>query len=183
MRTSNRTRILDAAVRIINREGVRAVTFESVAAESGLTRGGLLYHFPSREALLRGIDQRLLEGWEASMQQVLDQDISQAAPRERHAAFLKVSAQSATRAELVFMLESVEPERDHAPWTEAMQRWAPAPPTAGCSDPAAWDSFIARLAADGLWIYEAMYHGTLDEEVRAGVVKRLTEMLPAPPDD
>ena len=54
MRTSKRDRILDAAVNVINRDGVRAVTFESVAAEAKLTRGGLLYHFPSREALQIG---------------------------------------------------------------------------------------------------------------------------------
>lgn len=61
MRTSKRDRILDAAVNVINRDGVRAVTFESVAAEAKLTRGGLLYHFPSREALLRGIDEHLVQ--------------------------------------------------------------------------------------------------------------------------
>ncbi|UUS13841.1 TetR/AcrR family transcriptional regulator [Stenotrophomonas sp. CD2] len=63
MRTSKRDRILDAAVNVINRDGVRAVTFESVAAEAKLTRGGLLYHFPSREALLRGIDEHLVQAW------------------------------------------------------------------------------------------------------------------------
>lgn len=71
MRTSKRDRILDAAVNVINRDGVRAVTFESVAAEAKLTRGGLLYHFPSREALLRGIDEHLVQAWEASMETLL----------------------------------------------------------------------------------------------------------------
>jgi AcrR family transcriptional regulator len=70
MRTSKRDRILDAAVNVINRDGVRAVTFESVAAEAKLTRGGLLYHFPSREALLRGIDEQV-QAWEASMETLL----------------------------------------------------------------------------------------------------------------
>ena len=58
MRTSNRRKILDAIIAIVERDGITAVTFDAVAAETGLTRGGLLYHFPSREALLRGIDRR-----------------------------------------------------------------------------------------------------------------------------
>jgi len=177
MRTSNRTRILDAAVRVINRDGVRAVTFESVSTESGLTRGGLLYHFPSREALLRAIDEHLVQGWEASMQQLLAVPASESSAVERHAAYLRVSAQSATRAELIFMLESVEPDTDVAPWSEAMARWAPPPPRPGETDPAAWDNFIARLAADGLWVYEGMYNGKIAEDVRTGVVKRLLAML------
>lgn len=177
MRTSNRTRILDAAVRVINRDGVRAVTFESVALEAGLTRGGLLYHFPSREALLLGIDEHLVQGWEASMESLIGMQATQATPRERHAAFIRVSAQSATRAELMFMLESADPARPRMPWNEAMERWAPAPPAPGSDDPAQWNAFIARLAADGLWIHEAMYHGQLDAQVREGVVERLTALL------
>ena len=48
MRTSNRRKILDAIIAIVERDGITAVTFDAVAAETGLTRGGLLYHFPSR---------------------------------------------------------------------------------------------------------------------------------------
>lgn len=179
MRTSNKTKILDAAVLVINRDGVRAVTFESVSSESGLTRGGLLYHFPSREALLRGIDEHLVQAWEASMQQLLDVPAGQASAVERHAAYMRVSAHSATRAELIFMLESVQPDSDVAPWSEAMARWAPPPPRSGEADPAVWDNFIARLAADGLWVYEGMYNGRIDEDVRAGIAQRLMAMLRA----
>lgn len=83
MRTSKRDRILDAAVNVINRDGVRAVTFESVAAEARLTRGGLLYHFPSREALLRGIDEYLAQAWEASMETLLGKRADEASALER----------------------------------------------------------------------------------------------------
>jgi AcrR family transcriptional regulator len=169
MRTSKRDRILDAAVNVINRDGVRAVTFESVAAEAKLTRGGLLYHFPSREALLRGIDEHLVQAWETSME---------ATALERYQTFVRVSAQSATRAELMFMLESADPDAEERPWGPAVRRWAPLPPEAGTGeDSAALDNFVARLAADGLWIYEAMYEGQLDEGVRAQVAERIAGLL------
>jgi len=177
MRTSNRTRILEAAVRVINREGVRGVTFESVSAEANLTRGGLLYHFPSREALLQGIDNHLVAQWEAHMQGLLGKPVEQASTHERHLAFVKTSAVSATRAELIFMLESVAPDAAMAPWTEAVQRWTPPAPTGGDAAPAAVDAFVARLAADGLWIYEAMYHQSLTPQARAAIVSRIERLL------
>lgn len=177
MRASNKTRILDAAIRVINRDGVRAVTFESVSAEAGLTRGGLLYHFPSREALLLGIDAHLVQGWEASMQRLVEKPAAQTTVLERYEAFVRVSAQSATRAELMFMLESMGSDRDVAPWGEAMDRWAPPSPTRLDAPQAVWDNFIARLAADGLWIHEAMYNDRMDDAVRAGLVQRLAAML------
>ncbi len=180
MRTSKRDRILDAAVKIDHVDGVRAVTFESVAAEAKLTRGGLLYHFPSREALLRGIDEHLVQAWEASMESLLGKTAGEATALERYQTFVRVSAQSATRAELMFMLESADPDADERPWGPAVRRWAPLPPSAGQNDPAALDSFVARLAADGLWIYEAMYEGQLDESVRAQVAERIAGLLAKP---
>ncbi|HHA2425264.1 TetR/AcrR family transcriptional regulator [Stenotrophomonas maltophilia] len=177
MRTSKRDRILDAAVNVINRDGVRAVTFESVAAEAKLTRGGLLYHFPSREALLRGIDEHLVQAWETSMETLLGKRADEATALERYQTFVRVSAQSATRAELMFMLESADPDSDERPWGPAVRRWAPSAPKAGNVDPTTLDNFVARLAADGLWIYEAMYEGQLDEGVRARVAERIAGLL------
>ncbi|WP_343650628.1 TetR/AcrR family transcriptional regulator [Stenotrophomonas sp.] len=179
MRTSKRQRILDAAVAVINREGVRAVTFESVAAEAQLTRGGLLYHFPSREALLRGIDEHLVQQWEASMEVLLGKRAEEASALERYQTFVRVSAQSATRAELLFMLESMDPEAGERPWAPVMERWAPAPP-ASVDDAAGMDRFVARLAADGLWIYEAMYEGKLEPALRAQVAERIAGLLVKP---
>jgi hypothetical protein len=80
----------------------------------------------------------------------------------------------------MFMLESADPDADERPWGPAVRRWAPLPPSAGQSDPAALDNFVARLAADGLWIYEAMYEGQLDESVRAQVAERIAGLLAKP---
>lgn len=53
------TRILDAVERIIVQKGVTGLTLEAAAREAGVSKGGLLYHFGSKEALLTGLMQRL----------------------------------------------------------------------------------------------------------------------------
>ena len=63
MRRSNRERIIAGALEIIGQEGVDALTFEALARRVGLTRGGVVYHFRTREALLAGIAQDLLARW------------------------------------------------------------------------------------------------------------------------
>ena len=63
MRRSNRERIITGALEIIGREGVDALTFEALAERVGLTRGGVVYHFRTREALLAGIAEDLLARW------------------------------------------------------------------------------------------------------------------------
>lgn len=54
-----RTRILDAAEAIVRRAGVAALTLEAAAREASVSKGGLLYHFASKEALLAGLLNRL----------------------------------------------------------------------------------------------------------------------------
>jgi AcrR family transcriptional regulator len=54
-----RTRILDAVERIVVARGVTGLTLEAAAREAGVSKGGLLYHFASKEALLTGLLERL----------------------------------------------------------------------------------------------------------------------------
>ena len=52
---SARERILDTFESILNTDGERAATLDAVAAKAGVSKGGLLYHFPNREALITGL--------------------------------------------------------------------------------------------------------------------------------
>lgn len=56
---SSRERILDSFEDILIREGERAATVEAVAAAAEVSKGGLLYHFPSKEAMVDAIGDRL----------------------------------------------------------------------------------------------------------------------------
>lgn len=67
-----RGRILDAAVRVIARDGAAHVTLEAVAAEAALSKGGLLYHFTSKHALIQGLLVRKLEEFDAVRQLAYD---------------------------------------------------------------------------------------------------------------
>jgi AcrR family transcriptional regulator len=53
-----RERLLDAAERVVVESGATHLTLDAVAKSAGVSKGGLLYHFPSKEALLDGMLQR-----------------------------------------------------------------------------------------------------------------------------
>ncbi|NKE43250.1 TetR/AcrR family transcriptional regulator [Roseomonas frigidaquae] len=61
----SRTRILDAAEAIVQSRGVPALTLEAAARDAGISKGGLLYHFASKEALLSGMLGRLATAMQA----------------------------------------------------------------------------------------------------------------------
>lgn len=52
---ARRAQILDEAIRLIGRLGYRGFTLQQLARGCGLTNGGVLYHFPSKEAVLDGV--------------------------------------------------------------------------------------------------------------------------------
>jgi len=58
---SARDALLDAYEAILIDEGARAATLEAVASRAGVSKGGLLYHFRSKEALAEGLLARLEE--------------------------------------------------------------------------------------------------------------------------
>lgn len=58
-RPSNREKVLDAFEALVVRGGMSGVTLDAVAELAGVSKGGLLYHFPSKDALVEGFGQRL----------------------------------------------------------------------------------------------------------------------------
>ncbi|WP_210495895.1 TetR/AcrR family transcriptional regulator [Microvirga antarctica] len=60
-RKSSRAKILDAAAELVSDIGSGRLTLEAVAERAGLSKGGLLYNFPSKDALLQGMIQRLID--------------------------------------------------------------------------------------------------------------------------
>lgn len=176
MRTSNRSRILDAAIRLIDRDGVTAVTFDSVAAEAEVTRGGMMYHFKSREALIEAINLHLAEQWEAHLLQRVGKPLEQTTAEERHAAYIQASTLYATRAELLFQLEFSENPAFGVPWDRIVETWA-IPEPENLDDPLALTRFIVRLAADGLWIHGHLSSRPLCAQVKQRVADQLTSLL------
>ena len=58
-RSSHREDLIDAAEAIVTELGVGELTLERVAARAGVTKGGLIYHYKTRDALLQALVERL----------------------------------------------------------------------------------------------------------------------------
>lgn len=56
---SSRDRILDAYAQLLAEEGERFATVDAVAARAGVSKGGVLYHFPSKDHLAGAVCERL----------------------------------------------------------------------------------------------------------------------------
>jgi AcrR family transcriptional regulator len=72
---STRDRILNALQSILVEEGSSGVTLEKVAAEAGVSKGGLLYHFKSKSDLYDGLARRHRLREEANFARVREEGV------------------------------------------------------------------------------------------------------------
>ena len=67
---TTRDRALLAACDLAVEEGSQAITLDRVAARAGISKGGLLHHFRSKESLMRGMLERKLGEWEECVEAI-----------------------------------------------------------------------------------------------------------------
>ncbi|MDO9379870.1 MAG: TetR/AcrR family transcriptional regulator [Nocardioidaceae bacterium] len=65
--TSTRDRLLDAFETLLKDGGSRAATLDAVASAAEVSKGGLLYHFPSKDDLVAGMLARIHEMGDADV--------------------------------------------------------------------------------------------------------------------
>lgn len=56
-------RLLNGAEAVVARQGIANLTLDAVAAEAGVSKGGLLHHFPSKDRLIEALVTRSAANW------------------------------------------------------------------------------------------------------------------------
>ena len=122
MRTSKRSLLIQAALEIIDKKSLDALTYDSLAKASGMSKSGLLYHFPSRAALLLALNEHLASSWRASLLEAAGAPPEELSPRERLRAVVEVLSQNATRADLLLALDTHTSEEGAEVWDDILAR-------------------------------------------------------------
>jgi AcrR family transcriptional regulator len=61
LRSSSRNHILDVAAQIASDEGASQLTIDAVAKRAGISKGGVMYHFGSKDELLSALVDRVTQ--------------------------------------------------------------------------------------------------------------------------
>jgi AcrR family transcriptional regulator len=167
---ATRRRVLDATIELAERSGVAAITLEAVAAQAGISKGGLLHYFPSKAALLSAAVEEIVHRYYDTVAAAVGDAPGEADGVAR--AYVETSANLGPSTELwtaVLTASLLQPsllallrERARALWAGGMD---------GPGDPV--DAAVAWLAADGLWLSEMLGLYELEPELRAAIIARL----------
>lgn len=156
MRPSARSAILDAAFRLVGQDsGAAPITYESTAREAGLTKGGVLYHFPTREDLVLAVTEYVARRCVAAMEELAEVPLAEASATQRIRAYVQVAVgDRLTRADLAVYAEALADPALGAPWDRVLGPWLTVDDVQNPRQRARLRA--ARYAADGLWLSEAL---------------------------
>src|SRR5699024_10852775 len=91
---ATRANILQSAASIVQSDGILDFTLEAVAKHAGISKGGLLYHFPSKDALVSGMVHHLMQNYLDNTKENAEQDTTQKGKWTR--SFIKETFQQST---------------------------------------------------------------------------------------
>ena len=158
-----REKVLDAFERILVDDGERAATMDATARAAGVSKGGLLYHFASKEALEAGLIERL--------RALADADVAAmaASPEGPIGYFLRSSAMQNDPLDRAILATSRLAQGGNTAASESLRQirelWAQTlRPHA--ADDTALD--LVMLVSDGLYFNNALAGGSIPGPVPRG---------------
>ncbi|MDG2307063.1 MAG: TetR/AcrR family transcriptional regulator [Candidatus Binatia bacterium] len=173
-----RERVLDAAERRLLAHGPAGLVLDAVAAEAEVSKGGLLYHFRSKQALVAGLTDRMLAEFEQAQSDLADDEPDGRGRWARAYLASTVTADGEPKGQSGQLMASLlaglggntsglTDLQDHfAQWHRRIQDDAVDPVQAA----------IVRLAADGLWLSSLLGLKRVDPTLDRQVVGALEGM-------
>ncbi len=169
-----KTLILDACGAILRRDGARCLTLDAVALEAGLSKGGLLYHFPNKETLLTALfDQYMspFDNYLATAPNLAEADYL--------IAYMDATIEQIEDTETIQLIASLfaageEFPQLHAQMQDRYQSWQRGI-AQGMTDPVS--ATAIRMAIDGLWFAAVHNYAPPNAEMRTAIVKLLRTFI------
>ena len=171
---ATRAEIIDMAIEVAAEQGAMGLTMDAVVARLPFSKGALLHHFPTKQALLEGVVDQLAGEMAAA---VLAEATRDPNPYGRNArAYLRatvnepVTERDVCIGRAILATCAVEPVLIGR-WRAAMQALAADDPV----DPAGKDdALMLRLIADGLWMSDLFGTHEVSPEQRRALLSLLT---------
>lgn len=144
-----REQILQAAKQVLSEEGAAALTFDRILSRTDLSKGGIQYHFPSKQAMLDALFDHLMARFVAALNASLNEE--PAGPHRKLRAYIKTVSQaveSAADAQEAAALLMLDPKYQ-VQHTKLVDEFCRSDATeAGLA-------LSCRYAMDGLWHVQA----------------------------
>lgn len=104
----SKSKILAAAMSVMQREGARALTLDKVALQAEVSKGGLMYHFKSKNELFLGLMEVVAGSMRHKLDECLARETDLSAPGRFTRAYMRVNLESILNGEVESMRSLIE---------------------------------------------------------------------------
>ena len=167
-------KLLEAAALVVKEKGVSGLSLEAVAKQANISKGGLLYHYPNKQALLKAMVVHLNENFERAIAQQIEQSEGKITWLEAYVA-MSFDPQHSQIAESAGMLAAIA--NDLSLLEPLAERYQVLQQQLEASNIDSDLANIIRLAADGLWFTELFKISPLSEEKRSSILAALLTLI------
>ena len=171
---STKRKLLEAAALVVKEKGASQLTLEAVAKQANVSKGGLLYHYPNKQALLKAMISHLNENFERAIAKQIEQGEGKITWLEAYVA-MSFDPQHSQIAESAGMLVAIA--NDLSLLEPLAQRYQVLQEQLEASNIDSDLANIIRLAADGLWFTELFQISPLSEERRSSILAALLTLI------
>lgn len=171
---SKRKNLLDAASYLVEHEGMENLTLEAVANKAGVSKGGLLYHFPSKDALIKGMVD---EYSNAFIEDVRSRSSDESNSTGRwHRAYLESTLKDQESSNKLVTAYVASLFTDPVFLSKVDKEYQELHDEMAKDGLDEVEAAIIRLAIEGLWYSGIFNVGQLNNELKQKVIERLLEM-------
>ncbi|WP_309225846.1 TetR/AcrR family transcriptional regulator [Priestia megaterium] len=166
--------ILKAAIEFILENDFNNLTLEAVAKQAGISKGGLLYHFPNKEALLAGLTQHIFEEFITLFKEKAHQDPIEKGKWSRALVELsKWDLEHNSKLNIGVLSQSLL-DQDTSKAIDTTYQYVQDKIEEDVINPVT--ATIIRLAIDGLYYSELLNVAPIEKELREKVLNELLNM-------
>jgi AcrR family transcriptional regulator len=167
-------RILVSANKIIAENGLDQFTLEAVAKDAGVTKGGLFYHFPTKDSLLESLIQASIDIFECELQDKLNSEPQRSGRFTR--AYLKTCFSPSQKVSFnAGMLAAIASKPQlMAPIIEADKEWQRQMENDGI-EPAL--AVALKLCGDGMWFDEFFGIQPMNHKLKPKILKTVLDLI------
>lgn len=97
-RPTSRMKILAAAADVARESGPGSLSLDAVAGRAGVSKGGLLYNFPSKAKLMQGLVEEYLKEFEGALEAATRPPKGKGKRQSLLAAYIRLSAEECGKA-------------------------------------------------------------------------------------
>ncbi len=169
-----RASLLAAADEVVRRDGVANLTLERVAAEAGVSKGGLLYHFATKQELVVALLDDTLVRADDSLRELTASDEPGAFARA-YLEFVRSGEHRESGARQGIFASAALDEGELAPAQKQFAAWQERLVRDDGIDPTA--ALLARVVGDGLWLIDLFGLAPPSDDQRSALIDLVTGML------